>query len=747
MRAPLVLLLSVVACSRTPEDDSYDRRDDTGSVPVDDSGTDTDDSATADDSTPPDDSGTPPVYGLDERPTNATCLAPARPASDFDAVWEAVFPALAFDYAVQITHPPGDDSWFYVVQQDGKVFAFENRDDVKETVLVLDKSGEVAFDYAELGLLSIAFHPDFAINGAVFLSYDINDGGLKNRVTRVTTTGIGERFDDSAEQEVFDIDDPASNHNGGQLGFGPDGYLYFSTGDGGGGGDTYDNGQNPDTLLAKILRVDVDGGDPYAIPGDNPWADGADGVPEMYAWGFRNPWRFHFDPATGDLWVGDVGQNKWEEIDLVQIGGNYGWPIWEGAHCYGAATCDDLGFLNPMLEYDPGSSASVIMGPVYRGSALPSLVGTPLFTDFYTPDLQGVFFDEATSAPEMREVAAAFGAAFAGLGTDEAGEVYAVDYYSGGGVYELVPAGGTKKEDPFPDLLSETGCVDPKDPTIPAAGLVPYAPNAAFWSDGADKVRWFAIPDGTTIAIEKNGDFTFPIGTVTMKQFSLAGSLVETRLFVLHEDGHWAGYSYAWNGADAAWVRGGSVAEVAGQEWTFPSAAMCLACHTQAAGGTLGPELGQLNGDFSYPSTGRVANQLRTLDHIGILDLGGAEPDTLDLIPDPFGSEDLHKRARAWLHTNCSFCHQPGGLGGGDADLRFSTPGTAMQICDVAPTSGDLGIEDALLLAPGEPDRSVLLSRISRRDAYAMPPLASSLVDDDGVALVREWIESMAACP
>ncbi len=232
-----------------------------------------------------------------------------------------------------------------------------------------------------------------------------------------------------------------------------------------------------------------------------------------------------------------------------------------------------------------------------------------------------------------------------------------------------------------------------------------------------------------------------------MKQFLLSGAVFETRLFVRHEDGNWAGYSYAWNGADAEWVRGGRVSEVAGQEWTFPSASMCLACHSQAAEGTLGPEIGQLNGDLLYPSTGRVANQLRTLDHIGILDLGDAEPDTLEVIPDPFGTADLHLRARAWLHTNCSFCHQPAGLGGGDIDLRFGTPFIATKTCGEEPTSGDLGIAKALLVAPGEPDRSVLLSRISRRDAYGMPPLASSLVDDEGVALIREWIASITSCP
>ena len=494
MRAPLVLLSSLVACHGKSDEDSYDRRDDSGTVAPDDSGTDdTDDSATGDDSTPPDDSATP-VYGLDDRPTNATCLAPARPASEFDATWEQVFPALSFDYSIQITHPPGDDSWLYVVQQDGKVYAFENRPDVKAADLVLDKSSEVNFDYAEMGLLSIAFHPDFATNGEVFLAYNESDGGYHDLVTRVTTAGIGQRFDDSAEQTLLDIDDPASNHNGGQLAFGPDGYLYVATGDGGGASDTYGNGQNPDTLLAKILRLDVDGGDPYAIPADNPWADGSAGVPEMFAWGFRNPWRFHFDVDTGQLWVGDVGQNKWEEIHRVLVGGNYGWPVWEGAHCATGSTCDeDLGYVNPVVDYDPGGSASVIMGPVYRGSAFPALVGIPLFTDFYNPDLQGVFFDEKTNEPEVVEIAPAFGVPFAGLGTDEAGEVFAVDYYAGGGVYELVPATGAKK-DLFPELLSETGCVYPTDPTVPAVGLIPYAPNAPFWSDGARQAPLVRAP-------------------------------------------------------------------------------------------------------------------------------------------------------------------------------------------------------------------------------------------------------------
>jgi mono/diheme cytochrome c family protein len=220
----------------------------------------------------------------------------------------------------------------------------------------------------------------------------------------------------------------------------------------------------------------------------------------------------------------------------------------------------------------------------------------------------------------------------------------------------------------------------------------------------------------------------------------------ETRLLVRHDDGGWAGYTYAWNGADAQLVTGGEDRTVAGQEWRFPSGGQCLECHTNAAGRTLGLEVAQLNGAHDYPSTGRRANQLATLDHIGLIDLGGKAPDDLDRISDPFGDGDVDPRARAWLHTNCAFCHRPDGTGGGTMDLRWTTDLADMAICDEPPERGDLGIADARIVAPGDASRSVLWSRIARRDAYGMPPLATHEVDGEGVALIGEWIGSLS-CP
>jgi mono/diheme cytochrome c family protein len=217
-----------------------------------------------------------------------------------------------------------------------------------------------------------------------------------------------------------------------------------------------------------------------------------------------------------------------------------------------------------------------------------------------------------------------------------------------------------------------------------------------------------------------------------------------------HPDGVWAGYTYEWNDAqtEATRVVGGKRRDFGTQEWIYPSESECLHCHTEAAGRALGLETAQLNGDLSYPQTGRTANQLGTLDAIGILSppLGGA-PATLPAYPDPAGtSGSTAERARAWLHTNCAGCHRPGGPTGSTQDLRFMTTLAQTNACDVEPASGDLGIANARLIAPGEPARSVLLARAARRDATGMPPVGSALVDDAGVALLTDWIAGLSSC-
>ncbi len=308
----------------------------------------------------------------------------------------------------------------------------------------------------------------------------------------------------------------------------------------------------------------------------------------------------------------------------------------------------------------------------------------------------------------------------------------------------------------IPTLLSETGCFSANDPTQAAEGLIPYDLNVPFWSDGEIKQRWMAVPDNSTVLIGDDGKFIFPTGTILVKNFSVNGQLIETRLLMQHQAGQWAGYAYEWNEevSEASLVAmvGKTRTLSNGQEWFYPGQLQCLNCHTQAAGRVLGGEVAQFNRLFNYPQTGIAANQLTTLAHIGLLELdSNIDVTTLEKFPDlnqGFPPPDqLEAAARAYLHVNCSICHQPQGPGGGPEDFRALIPFSEMNACNVAPTRGDLGVADAKLLFPAEPDKSILLLRMKALDTNRMPPLASSIVDFFGVDLMTAWIESITACP
>jgi uncharacterized repeat protein (TIGR03806 family) len=565
------------------------------------------------------------------------------------------------------------------------------------------------------------------------------------------TLALGTRF------ELLRVDQPFTNHNGGNIAFGPDGHLYVGLGDGGSGGDPQAHAQNTRDLLGALLRLDVSGAGAYAIPPTNPFATqprctaavNAANCPEIYAWGLRNPWRFSFDRATGELWLGDVGQGEFEEIDRVELGGNYGWNCREGAHAYSspAPACSMVsGLIDPVHEYGRSLGVSVTGGYVYRGSANPSLVGSYIFGDFGSGRIWRLVGDGAGgySAEELLDTSLSI----ASFGEDVDGEIYVVDL--GGTLHRMVAGGTTPGDAPVPELLSATGCVSAQDARLAAAGLVPYEPAAPFWSDGASKERWLAIPNGTNIAVDGADDLVLPAGAVLMKHFRLANALVETRLFMRHAGGEWRGYSYEWNAAqtDATLVEGGKTAVIGTQSWVFPSGNDCLACHTAAAGRTLGLEYAQLNHAITYPSTGRSANQLATLSDALLLSAVIGDPAVLPALADPFDvAEPIAERARAYLHTNCAQCHRPSGPTPSALDLRFATPLSATGMC-AAPQSGDLGIGGAArIVAPGDPDASVLVERMRRRDAFSMPPLASNVVDAAGVALVGDWIASLGTCP
>ena len=705
-----------------------------------------------------------PTSGLDVRPGNSSCVAGAPPSQSANFTTQRVFSNLTFDAGVQVLQAPGDSSRWFVVQQAGLVKVFANTANPTASNFI-DLTGVVRYD-GEMGLLGMAFHPDFPADPRVYLSFVTQSGSSRTSyIAEFQTTNGGTTLNASTRFNLLSIPQPEDNHKGGNVIFGPDGYLYAGFGDGGGGGDNHGsigNGQRLNTLLGKMIRIDVGDtpGQPYTIPSGNPYSanttrcnagDGASGTlcPEIYAYGFRNPWRWSFDAGTDELWVGDVGESTWEEIDLVTIGGNYGWRCREGNHSYNGSCGPNAGSaINPVAEVAHPTAGSITGGYVYRGSAISGLVGRYVFADFS----QGYIWNIARNTTPTLQLTAssAFGTPHSistfGEGADR--ELYYLDY-GGGSMNKLVPSGGGGGGT-VASLLSQTGCANSSNPKQPSSGMIPYAPNAAFWSDGAVKSRWLALPNGQRITVDGTSNhFDFPNGSVLRKDFTLGGTLAETRLFMRHTDGNWAGYTYQWNaqGTDATRVVGGLTTTIDGQTWDFPSEGQCLQCHTAAAGRSLGLETGQLNGDLLYPTTGRTANQVFTLNSIDTLTPPVTLPvDQLPLIPNPAGSAPLGDRARAWLHTNCANCHRPSGGTPVNLDFRYTTSLLGTNTCDVQPNAGDLGITNARLIAPGDAARSVVVSRVNRTDANMMPPLARHTIDTAGVQLLTSWINGLSGC-
>ncbi|QQR91265.1 MAG: PQQ-dependent sugar dehydrogenase [Myxococcales bacterium] len=694
----------------------------------------------------------PDDHALSERPQNSNCVAFERPVFANSVAVERVFENLSFSKPVAMLQAPNDDSRWYVVEQDGRIKVFDNQATASSAQDLVDLSAAINSVPGEAGLLGMAFHPDFENNNYVFLSFTFGNAPMRSRISRYTVNANGTSLDSNSERVILTLEQPYDNHNGGNIAFGPDGFLYIGFGDGGSGGDPNANGQNPRTLLAALLRIDVDSANPYGIPADNPFANSScddvdGGCPEIYAWGLRNPWRWSFDSLTGELWLADVGQETWEEVNRIVLGGNYGWNTREGMHCFSAQNCDASGLIDPVAEYDHSEGESITGGFVYRGQTIPSLSDAFVYGDFVSGRLWKVGPDGDGGFQEDMLVDS--GLSISSFAQDHNGEIYILDYGTGG-IYQLV-AGAQTDTLTVPELLSQTGCVDPQDPKTPDPGMIPYDINALFWSDGALKTRYFTIPDGTRITIGSDDDWEFPVGTVLLKNFDLADQRVETRLLVRHEDGNWAGYSYEWNDdqSDATWLRNGKTRDVAGQTWIYPSSAQCLQCHTNASGRSLGLETAQLNKDLLYESSKLVGNQLTTLAAIGMFtSIDSIDPSLMPLLPNPQDeNESLENRARAYLHTNCSQCHRPGGPTNSIMDLRFTTSLADAEICDELPTDTTIKVDGLRLLAPGLPDASLLVLRMQRRDQLGMPPLGSNIIDEDGASLLSAWISQLSNCP
>ena len=364
---------------------------------------------------------------------------------------ERVFPALTFERPVLLTHAGDGSGLLYVVEQEGVIHRIDPTAP-ERTEVFLDIRSRVSRGGNEEGLLGLTFSSTFADNGRFYIYYSA--ANPRRSVLSRFETGANGLGDAGSEAVLLEVDQPFRNHNGGMIAFGPDGMLYVGLGDGGSAGDPFRNGQNPGTLLGTILRIDVEQpaqGAPYAIPADNPLVGQSGARGEVWAYGIRNPWRFSFDGKTGDLWVGDVGQNALEEVNIVYPGVNYGWNVMEGSECFRAASCNRDNLRAPVAEYGHSLGCSITGGYVYRGQRVRELEGVYLYADFCSGRIWGLRHDGAAVTAQAELVKAPF--QISSFGEDAEGEVYVVGF--DGGIYTFAAATREEPQTAVPTSAAE----------------------------------------------------------------------------------------------------------------------------------------------------------------------------------------------------------------------------------------------------------------------------------------------------
>ncbi len=683
---------------------------------------------------------------------------------------ELAFPHLKFDQLLLMTMPP-EEHRIFVAERYGRVFSFPQRGDVVKGDLSLDLGGR--YD-RNLGrdvrreIYGMAFHPRFQENHFFYLFItERKPQPSRTRIARFEMDPDTWRADPESEHILLEF--PSRGHDGGSLEFGPDGYLYIGTGDGGGSNDQHLTGQFIGDFLAAILRIDVDGrhsAKSYAIPPDNPFIETVGAAPEVFAYGFRQVWKMTFDRDNGDLWVGDVGQDLWEMVYRVESGGNYGWSVMEGPQEFRPRRPRGPTPIQPPIKaHHHGESRSITGGYVYRGSQRPELYGAYVYGDYETGKIWGLRHDGERVTWEDELVDTSLD--IAAFGEDHDGELFVLSHLEGR-LHRLVPRPPAQREQrqaQFPVRLSDTGLFTSVKDLTPAPGLIPYGVVAPLWSDGAEKERYLAIPGDGKIIYRADNPWAFPEGTVLVKTFTLeleAGNptsrrRLETRLLTL-QDGQWAGYTYLWNDAetDATLLGRGALEKtyevrdaaapggVREQTWRFPSRADCMVCHNEKARFVLGLSTLQMNRDHDYGDV--RTNQIDAFVRWGLFDEPpGESPEELARLSDPrLTDAPIDVRARSYLHANCSHCHRFKGGGNANLILLYATSLADTGAPNALPLHGDFGLPDARLIAPGAPERSLVWKRMNLRGAGRMPHIGTLEVDRDGVELVGEWIRSMA---
>ncbi|MCX7422807.1 MAG: PQQ-dependent sugar dehydrogenase [Planctomycetia bacterium] len=707
----------------------------------------------------------PPKVGLDKCVAWTTSRISGSPEVPLPYVTERAFPAIKFNNCLDITKAPGSDRLF-VAEQGGKIFSFRNKSDVASADLVVDLAKEIKGVQA---VYSITFHPDFAKNRYCYVCYikggDAPDG---SHIARFTLSDTDPPTIEVASETTI-ITWLAGGHNGCSLKFGLDGCLFISTGDGSGPNppDSRRAGQDVSNLLSSILRIDVDHADDgknYRIPADNPFVNLKGARGEIWAYGFRNPWRISIDQKTGDLWVGDVGWELWEMLDRVERGGNYGWSIVEGRQSTNPEWArGPTPILPPTIDVPHSESSSITDGLTYYGSRLKELHGHHFYGDYDTGKIWS-FRDDGGKIVDHRELADTTHR-IVGFGDDNDGEFYLLDH-TAGTIHRLIPNPQPDQSATFPRKLSETGLFASVTAQTPAPGVIPYTINAEPWADHAVAERVVAFPNELSMpdffkTKAVGASATFPKDTVFAKTLSLdmrqgqpaSRRRVETQL--LHFDGiDWQTYSYQWNDeqTDAVLLAAAGAektfditdADAPGgkrsQTWRFSSRAECQRCHNKWSGSALGFIPAQLNRDHKYGET--LASQLDTLAHIKLIETPPTEKRPQLASPrDP--AADQEGRARAYLHANCSHCHRQHAGGAVLSMMHFDLPLEKTNMLGARPSQGTFGIHAAQVIAPGDPFRSVLLYRMAKLGGGHMPHLGSTEIDRDGVKLIHDWVERL----
>ncbi|MEZ6126299.1 MAG: PQQ-dependent sugar dehydrogenase [Planctomycetaceae bacterium] len=718
------------------------------------------------------------------------------------------FPHLKFDQPLSLeTDPALQRLW--VVTRRGQVVSFPDDPAVRQSDLFVDLAEEFPHLASHEGAsgvgnaYGIAFHPKYPEVPVCWVTYTLLAADRRSHLedgTRLSRFHIGFDKDGIPRCEVSServlLTWLEGGHNGACLRFGPDGFLYVSAGDGEvpTPPDPRRAGQDVTNVLSCILRIDVnptDDGPLYTVPPDNPFASNRglsqevlpnqyrrdEALPEIWAYGFRNPWKMNFGP-DGQLWVGDVGWELFEMVYNVKPGGNYGWCVMEGPQTViPSAKRGPTSILPPALAYSHAEGASVTGGFVYRGRRFPQLNGRYVFGDFETRRIWSAAIESSNPgqadvlssltdlvSPSIRIVAFA---------ESPDRELLLLDY-DAGTVSELLPNDAVDQPLPFPVRLSSTGLFSDTPRQVPAPGVVSFEINQPQWMDHATGKHFVAIPGHQSVAALRNyrrrsdsslrEQMTFPADSVLVKTISLQDDhqqQVNLETQILHFNGRvWNGYTYQWNSdqtdaelvpAEGTDLQLKDYGSFAGQtSWHVHSRSECLRCHNLWVGGTLAFTLPQLNRLRSDDSPSQ--NQITWLHEQGLLsgdiplqpetatgELQQALTSSTDL------AADLENRARSYLAANCAHCHQNGAGGTATIDLRAIADLQQTQLIGRPPAQGNFQLSSASLVSPGAPWNSVLLYRMACLGQGRMPHIGSQMVDASAVKLIHDWIAQLPA--